>query len=261
MLTETILRERLPRNVLGLAASCHVGDLESAARAAVDHAVTRGGGYVCLCNVHLLTLSLHDERLHDALAAAWKRLPDGAPVAWLQRRLGHHHAQRIGGPDLMPRVVDLGRQSGIRHFLLGSTLGVLSGVERVLTDRYEGAQIVGSHSPPFAATATSDSDAIEAIQAADAHVVWCALGAPKQELWMHRFAPSLPNVVFLGVGAAFDFLAETKPRAPRWMQDRGLEWLHRLRSEPVRLGGRYLKTNTEFLVRSGLELTQRRLTA
>ncbi len=251
----------LPRDVLGLAASCHVGTVDSAARAVVSRAAAGEGGYVCLCNVHLVTLALHDAGVRHALGAAWKRLPDGAPVAWLQRRLGHHTAERIGGPDLMPRVVDLGREQGLRHFFLGSTREVLNGVERALKERYGRVQIAGSHSPPFAASVSEDSAAIEAVRAADPHVVWCALGAPKQELWMHRFAPSLPSVLFLGVGAAFDFLAETKPRAPVWMQASGIEWLHRLSTEPRRLGGRYVRTNSEFIVRSAFELARRKQSA
>jgi N-acetylglucosaminyldiphosphoundecaprenol N-acetyl-beta-D-mannosaminyltransferase len=249
----------LPLDFLGLADSCDVGDVEDAARVIVSHAARRSGGYVCFCNVHLLTLALHDSDIHDALEGAWKRLPDGAPVAWLQRRAGSSTARRIAGPDLMPRVVDLGRESGLRHFLLGSTSDVTSRLEQVLRTQYPGVEIVGSHSPPFVESTSPDLDNIHAISDADPHIVWCALGAPKQELWMRRCASSFPGVVFLGVGAAFDFLSDRESRAPQWMQDRGLEWLHRLATEPARLGRRYLTTNTEFLVRTGLELARRRL--
>jgi N-acetylglucosaminyldiphosphoundecaprenol N-acetyl-beta-D-mannosaminyltransferase len=48
------------------------------------------------------------------------------------------------------------------------------------------------------------------------------------------------------VGAAFDFLAGTKPQAPRWMQNAGLEWLFRLATEPRRLWRRYLRHNPRF---------------
>jgi N-acetylglucosaminyldiphosphoundecaprenol N-acetyl-beta-D-mannosaminyltransferase len=90
------------------------------------------------------------------------------------------------------------------------------------------------------------------------HVVWCAFGAPKQELWMHRNASALTPALVLGVGAAFDFHAGTKKRAPVWMQRAGLEWLHRLCSEPRRLAGRYLITNSEFLLRASAQLVRRR---
>ena len=59
------------------------------------------------------------------------------------------------------------------------------------------------------------------------------------------------------MGAAFDFLAGTKPRAPIWVQEAGFEWLHRLMSEPRRLGRRYATTNTEFLARAGVEISRK----
>jgi N-acetylglucosaminyldiphosphoundecaprenol N-acetyl-beta-D-mannosaminyltransferase len=86
-------------------------------------------------------------------------------------------------------------------------------------------------------------------------VVWVGLGLPKQDEWLRRSADLFAPAVGLGVGAAFDFLAGTKPRAPEWMQAAGLEWMHRLMSEPRRLAGRYATTNTEFLARAGLEVT------
>ena len=82
------------------------------------------------------------------------------------------------------------------------------------------------------------------------HVVWCAFGAPKQELWMYRNAAALAPALVLGVGAAFEYHAGTKKRAPVWMQRAGLEWLFRFASEPMRLGPRYVRTNSEFLVRA-----------
>jgi N-acetylglucosaminyldiphosphoundecaprenol N-acetyl-beta-D-mannosaminyltransferase len=88
--------------------------------------------------------------------------------------------------------------------------------------------------------------AVASIAAAKPDVVWCALGAPKQELWMHRHAEALRPALVLGVGAAFEFLAGTQPRAPLWMQQHGLEWVHRAANEPRRLLPRYLSTNSRF---------------
>jgi N-acetylglucosaminyldiphosphoundecaprenol N-acetyl-beta-D-mannosaminyltransferase len=56
------------------------------------------------------------------------------------------------------------------------------------------------------------------------------------------------KAVMIGVGAAFDYHAGTIKRAPAWMQDAGLEWFHRLLSEPQRLWRRYLVTNTLFII-------------
>ena len=62
------------------------------------------------------------------------------------------------------------------------------------------------------------------------------------------------QAVMFGVGAAFDFIAGTKARAPRWMQKAGLEWLHRLASEPGRLWRRYFVTNTIFMLGAARQL-------
>jgi N-acetylglucosaminyldiphosphoundecaprenol N-acetyl-beta-D-mannosaminyltransferase len=84
------------------------------------------------------------------------------------------------------------------------------------------------------------------INASGAGIVWVGLGCPKQELWMEAHRGRV-NAVMVGVGAAFDFHAGTVKRAPKWMQNCSLEWLHRLLSEPKRLWRRYLVTNIVFL--------------
>lgn len=242
-----------------LASYCFTGDLTAAAEALVSHAHERRGGYVCMCNVHVLTEALHDDRLRDALLNAAIRFPDGVPVAWLLRRLGQQGAIRIGGPDLLPEVVDRGRKSGLRHFFVGSTADNLARITGTIEDRYPGASIVGRYAPPFADEPSVDAKLVEEIVTAGADVVWVSLGAPKQELWMVRASPLLPDATLVGVGAAFDFVGGAKRRAPGWMRNAGLEWLHRLASEPLRLVPRYARSNPEFIGRVGIELTRRRL--
>jgi N-acetylglucosaminyldiphosphoundecaprenol N-acetyl-beta-D-mannosaminyltransferase len=244
-----------PTRLVDLAASCFVGDLVSAGELLVVHASRGEGGYVCLCNVHVLTAALHDEELLRAVTGAAVRFPDGAPVAWLIRRLGSPQARRIGGPDLVPQVVDTGRKEALRHFLVGSTERDLATLADEFRTRFPGCEIVGALAPPFAARPPV-AEAVEAIRSAQPHLVWVGLGAPKQELWSVRASAELPGVTFVGVGAAFDFLAGVKRRAPSWMHGAGLEWLYRLASEPRRLFSRYARSNTEFVWRAGFELSE-----
>ena len=225
--------------------NCFVGSLDSAASAIVERAFSGGGGYAVLANTHVLTTAQRSLPLLAALEAAWMVFPDGAPVAWLQRRTGADGAFRIAGPDLMPAVLARGRKVGLRHFLFGSTPIVLRLLETRLKQEVSGVEIVGSCAPEPGEE--HSPEVLAKIRSARPHVVWVALGAPRQELWMHRHVRALEPAVALGVGAAFDFHAGTKTRAPRWLQNAGLEWLHRLGSEPLRLGPRYLRTNTEFI--------------
>jgi N-acetylglucosaminyldiphosphoundecaprenol N-acetyl-beta-D-mannosaminyltransferase len=205
------------------------------------------GGYGVLCNVHVLMSAGDDPAVRDAVGQATWVFADGAPIAWLQRRSGTRTAQRVTGSALMWRVLDEGRQHGLRHALFGSTPTVLDRLATAIEGKLPGAEIVVAISPEFAPGAADSEQLLAELAAARPDVVWCALGAPKQELWMQRHAERLVPAILVGVGAAFDFHAGTKRRAPVWMQRAGLEWFHRLLREPRRLAGRYAQTNTRFV--------------
>lgn len=239
-------------NVLGI--NVFVGDLRGGAELVVSRAQARSGGYVCLCNVHVLMSSQRDEQLRIALDRADAVFADGAPIAWLQRRLGETSARRVGGPDLMPLVINQGQTVGLRHFFLGSSPAVVERLKRRIEARFPGALIVGSYAPPLGPVPEA---AVERIRETEPAIVWCSLGAPKQELWMRAHVDRLGPSLLIGVGAAFDFLSETKRRAPVWMQRTGFEWLHRFGTEPKRLARRYLATNTRFVFAATREVTRR----
>ena len=239
-----------------LGARMFVGNLDEAGSLVVRRAVSGEGGFVCQCNVHLLVEAGRHREVMAALEGAWCVFPDGAPVAWLERRLGYSEARRVPGPDLMLRVLDDGRREGLRHFFLGSTEETLARLRARIASLLPGVAIVGHHAPPVVDRWLPEPEITSAINDADAHVIWCALGAPKQELWMLQHAQTIPSLL-IGVGAAFDFHAGVKRRAPELMQHFGLEWLHRLSSEPRRLGPRYLSTNARFAALATAELARR----
>ena len=117
-----------------------------------------------------------------------------------------------------------------------------------LERRHPGIRIVGTESPPFRAIADEELDeTVARIRAAEADAVWIGLGAPKQDVMGARLRERDAAPLLFAVGAAFDFIAGTKSRAPEWMQRNGLEWAHRLGSEPGRLWKRYLVGNAQFV--------------
>lgn len=233
------------------------GKLGDAAEVVVERARNGQGGYACLCNAHVFVTAARDPRVGQALSGASVVFPDGWPVAWLLRRLGAKTAERVAGPDLMPLVFDRGRSAELRHFLVGSTPEVLDKLAGRLQAQYPDAVIAGRDSPSFGAANKRQRKRLRRIRAAKPDIVWCALGAPNQELWASRNSARLAPAFVLAVGAAFEFVAETKRRAPPWMQHVGLEWLHRLGSEPRRLAGRYFRTNTRFVLLSLRTLSHR----
>jgi N-acetylglucosaminyldiphosphoundecaprenol N-acetyl-beta-D-mannosaminyltransferase len=212
--------------------------------------------YVCICNAHSVVTTRQDAAFAAAVAGADMATPDGAPVAWMLKRLGARQQTRVSGPDLMLDYCAHASRTGQSIYLFGSTPDTLAALKAELLRRWPALRIAGVESPPFR-TPTADEDAasVQRINASGAGTVWVSLGCPKQELWMaaHR---GRVQAVMVGVGAAFDFHAGTVARAPAWMRENGLEWLHRLVSEPGRLWKRYLVTNTAFVMGAARQLLQ-----
>ncbi len=203
---------------------------------------------VCACNVHSVISANADPELKKALSSADMRTPDGAPLAWLMRKIGWPDQQRINGPDLMWKLVSAAERLQVPIFLLGSSEPTLNQLEKKLLIVFPRLPLVGLVSPPFRPMTTKEDDELIAlISASGARILFVGLGCPKQEKWMATHRQRLP-MVMIGVGAAFDYHAGTLARAPIFWQRAGLEWLYRLAMEPKRLGRRYLITNTLFLL-------------
>jgi len=203
-----------------------------------------------LCNAYTLALADKDPALRTLLREASVNFPDGMSVVWANR-LRHKQLdlprERVYGPDLFLDVFALGQDAEVRHFLLGSTPEVLADLEASLRARFPRALIVGSESPPFRPLSDEERSAqVERLRSSGADIVWVGLGTPKQDLECARLAAVVP-AVFVAVGAAFDFVAGRTKQAPAWMQQRGLEWVYRLLSEPRRLWKRYLFGNVRFI--------------
>jgi len=226
--------------------------------------IIRWGGahesrYVCICNVHSVVTTTTDLEFKVAVNNADMATPDGAPIPWALRRLGHHGQQRINGPDLMMKYLAQAERLGQTVFFYGSTDATLAKLRTALAKRFPRLQIGGTYSPPFRALSVEEDDAVvESINRSGANVVFVGLGCPKQEKWMAEHRGRI-NAVMIGVGAAFDYHAGVIKRAPLWWQNHGLEWLYRLGSEPRRLFMRYAVTNTLFMVRFTHQMAMHKL--
>jgi N-acetylglucosaminyldiphosphoundecaprenol N-acetyl-beta-D-mannosaminyltransferase len=230
---------------------CGVGidaiTLDEATTRVLDLGAGRRGSTVHLANAWSLACAVRDPAQRAALDAGDLVLPDGMPLVWVARRLGLDLPDRVYGPDLFDRVVDLGRERQIRHHLYGGTAEVVATVAERLRSRHPGAEVVAADAPPFRALdAAGVEDAAARIRAVGADIVWLALGTPHQNQLAHRLSGRVPGAL-VGVGAAFDFLAGAKPQAPARLQHLGLEWAFRLATEPRRLARRYVVGNTIFL--------------
>ncbi len=201
-----------------------------------------------------LMLAVDTPALRDLHAQADLVVPDGMPLVWVGRLQGHGaEIGRVAGADLMDAVCAASLRTGQSHFFFGGKPGVAEEAARRLGERHPGLKVAGCFSPPmrdiepdFKLDAEARAE-IDRIAVSGADFIWVGISSPKQEYWMMQAAPIVGRGVFFGVGAAFDFHSGAVQRAPSWMRNNGLEWLHRLLSEPRRLWRRYLILAPKFV--------------
>jgi N-acetylglucosaminyldiphosphoundecaprenol N-acetyl-beta-D-mannosaminyltransferase len=209
--------------------------------------------------VHLVMVAREDPETRAAVLRA-TIVPDGQPLVWALRALGHKQASRVYGPDLMAHYcARAALRTGARMFLYGGRdEGALEQLTAALRERFPGLDIVGGYSPPYRELTDGERDAVTAqINGSGADVVWVGTGQPKQEKWMSQMRGRLKAPILIGVGAAFDFHAGLVPQAPSWMQRAGLEWVFRLSREPRRLWRRYARYNPRFVAAFAREWASR----
>jgi N-acetylglucosaminyldiphosphoundecaprenol N-acetyl-beta-D-mannosaminyltransferase len=211
--------------------------------------VDRGnGGAVFTPNVdHVVKAEKHVE-FRQAYSRADLCLADGMPIVWASRLLGSPIPEKVSGSDLVVPLARLAAERGWRVFLLGGGPGVAAEAGEKLA-REVGVGVVGIESPVVRPDGgTDDAEQIlNRVRAARPALLLVALGAPKQELWIDRFAAQLRPSVAIAVGGSLDFLTGRVKRAPPWMSGAGLEWLFRLTQEPRRMWRRYLVEDPRFV--------------
>jgi len=204
---------------------------------------------VCVTNAYSLVLMQKDKEFKDITNSASLIVTDGKLLVWISRLYGEPISERVAGPDLVYELCKISAKKGYNLFFLGSNPTTLRKIVENLKKMFPSVKIAGVHSPPFKRqfSEREDEKMMALINKVRPDVLFVGLGAPKQERWIWEHKDKLRVPVSIGVGAAFDFVAGTVKRAPKWMQRCGLEWLFRLCQEPRRLWRRYLIGNLIFL--------------
>ncbi len=211
--------------------------------------------YICVSNVHTVTTGLEDLEYQKITNESFLSTADGVPLIWASKILnGSTIHGRASGPDILELLVSDSKYSNLSHYFYGGSPSTISLLKENLLKLNSNLKIAGMVSPPirpaqtiYTELSSDEKSDLDTINTTNADVIWIGLGAPKQEIFMYRSHKYLKKGLMLGVGAAFDFLSGNKKRAPLWMQKTGLEWSHRLLSEPGRLASRYLSTNPKFV--------------
>ena len=214
----------------------------------IAHAQNHGRpAYVITPNAQHIVLLEKDRRLQEIYAHADLVIPDGISLLIAARLYGRSLYERIAGVDIFKTVCGKAADAGLHVFLLGGRPGSAELAAAALQARHPDLRYT-TYCPPFgfeqdeaALQATADT-----ILAAQPDILFVALGAPKQEYWIHEHGLQLSVPVSIGVGGSFEIVGGVVPRAPQWTQNMGCEWLYRLCREPRRMWRRYLIGNFEF---------------
>lgn len=209
------------------------------------------GGQIVTPNVDILHRVVRDEGLRHHLEDSSIVVADGKPLIWASRLAGNALPARVPGSDLIWSLSAAMAGAGRSVHLLGGEPGTAVQAEEVLRARFPDLKLAGHLSPSFGFdTRPEEYDAVcDEVVGAAPDLVFVGLGFPKQERVIARLRPRLPRTWFMGCGAAIGFVAGVHSRAPGWMQESGLEWVHRLAMEPRRLVRRYLVDDAPFALR------------
>lgn len=204
--------------------------------------------YICVSAVHGAVESFYNNKYKIAHDKAEIAVPDGRPIYWALKLLGNPKVDHLPGYFVTNEICKLANKKDYKIGVYGSTEDVQRDFIKNIKKKYNNIKFTYLFSPPFRKLRVKEKKDIQKkINKAKVDILFVALGAPKQEIWMYDNYKKI-NCVSIGIGAAIDFISGNKKMAPKFMEFLGLAWLFRLLSEPRRLFWRYFVTNTLFIV-------------
>lgn len=210
-----------------------ITNVDEAAGLIIKEAKNKRPVYVCVTNVRTTYIGNHNEQYREILNNSFLTLPDGKPLEWYARAAKINRAKKTSGPDLFENICRKTENTGLTHFLFGSTPEVIKKMQVNIKRKYPNLKIVGAVSPPFKPVEELATDEIvEQVNRLKPSFFWVGLGAPKQEQFIHLIKDRIKSSIMIGVGLVFEYQAGTVKRAPKWMQKNGFEWLYRHVQQP-----------------------------
>jgi N-acetylglucosaminyldiphosphoundecaprenol N-acetyl-beta-D-mannosaminyltransferase len=237
-----------PRSVVVFGHRFHDVTFEEAVSWAVSRMKSGPPSYMATVNLDFVMQARRDPEMQRILLEADLVTADGDPLVRTSGLFGPRLRQRVTGSDLVPMLAGACACEGLKIFLLGGAEGVAERTAAVLKIRNPGLKICGTYAPPVTGLLEMNhGEILRRLRLAKPDLLLVAFGAPKQEKFINLHFRSWGIPLAVGVGGTFDFIAGVQKRAPRLMQNMGMEWLWRLSSDPRRLFGRYVR-NLLFLV-------------
>lgn len=218
------------------------------------------GGVVATPNLDHLRLFERSEEVRDGYERADLSLADGMPLIWASRLSGTPLPERVAGSDLTVSLARAAASANRSLFLLGGNPGVAATAGEKLEKENPGLKVSGVYCPPFEFEKnTEEMNRVKQMltEAGCPDIVYVGVSFPRSLHICHELHAEFPQSWFLGIGISLSFISGEVSRAPVWMSEHGLEWLHRFGQEPRRLGRRYLVHGVPYCLR----LLQRSLRA
>lgn len=199
-------------------------------------------------NAHSYIVAKNDSKFKKALVSSDILLPDGEGVVLMAKKLKGEKIKKIAGADIHDYLLDLSEKRGLKCFYLGASQETLDIIKNKQTQKYKNVTF-GFYSPPFKPVFSNEDNAqmVSKINAFKPDVLFVGMTAPKQEKWVFDNKENIDANIICSIGAVFDFIAETKKRAPQWVINLKMEWLYRSFTA-WRLTKRYLYSTPLFLM-------------
>jgi bacterial polymer biosynthesis proteins, WecB/TagA/CpsF family len=187
---------------------------------------------IITANAEMLMQAQESLRLKESLKKSDLVVADGAGIVWAGKELGVTVPERVAGIDLANQLLRLAAEKNLKVFFFGAGIGVAKLAAENAVTKYSGLNIVGIRSGFF--SEAEELEIVKEINDSQADLLFVALGAPKQELWLDKYGKELTPSLRMGVGGSFDVMSGQVSRAPMWMQKNSLEWLYRAFLQPSR---------------------------
>lgn len=170
---------------------------------------------------------------------------DGQGIVWASRLLKKPLPERVAGIDLMEELVALAFEKKYRIFFLGAREEIVRKVISVYSNKFGKDIIAGYRNGYF--KKEEQGQIAQQIAESKANILFVALSSPNKEIFLNTYKDIIQTSFIMGVGGSFDVVSGFVKRAPKWMQDWGLEWFYRTMQEPRRMWKRYLFGNSTFI--------------
>ena len=178
-----------------------------------------------------VVIAQEDKELARIINGADMVTPDSTGILFAASRYGTPLPEKVSGVDLAVDMSKLAAERGYPVYLLGAAPGVAEDAASELVKKFPGLKIAGTHDGFF----KDESEVVQLIASSGAKILFAAMGIPRQEKFIAKNLDKLGIGVGIGVGGTFDVLSGRVKRAPEWMRSHGLEWAHRLASNPRKI--------------------------